>query len=216
MEGTRDPQEWISCPFFIAVFFLKAWRRETNGKTKEGKGSAATSPALVSPFGIPLPRRPLCKEWPKGETHPHFGEKGKVVLAYVVPGGVAQTLRGLPFGSHPLQSFFLPPHRRPGEGRGGPQRPDGAGQRGKGRAEALGFRARKIAGLKAKGFVIFPLPTLYLSSWVCGKAAYVSEHSSGFATPSAPKGLPGTDKKPTKRKGRAKGKAGVFGAIAGV
>jgi hypothetical protein len=45
-----------------------------------------------------------------------------------------------------------------------------------------------LPSVKAKGLMIFPPPTLYLSLWVCVKAAYVSEHSSGFVTPSAPRG----------------------------
>jgi hypothetical protein len=170
------------------LFSLRGVEARDERKHQGGKGSAATSPALVYPVGIPLPRRPLCKEWPKGETHPHFGEKGKLVLAYVVPGGVAQTLRGLPFGSQPLQIVIFPsPSAR--RGPRWPQRPDGAGQ-GQRPCGGFGFQPRKRPGLKAKGFVIFPLPTLYLSLWVCGKAAYVSEHSSRFATPSAPRGSP--------------------------
>jgi len=104
-RGRGIHSRWISRPFLFSFHGVEA---DNERKHQGGKGSAATSPALVSPFGIPLPRRPLCKEWPKGETHPHYGEQGKLILAYVVPGGVAQALRGLPFGSQPLQFFISP------------------------------------------------------------------------------------------------------------
>ena len=145
---------WISRPF---IFSFRGMEANSERKHQRSKGSAATSPALVSPSGLPLPRRPLCKEWPKGETHPHYGEKGKLVLAYVVPGGVAQALRGLPFGARPLQFYIFPspPARAAAVA---PDVPLWRACWGKCHAVALGFRARKRPGLKAKGFVIFPPP----------------------------------------------------------
>ena len=125
------------------------------------------SPALVSPFGIPLPRRPLYKERPKGETHPHFGEKGKLVLA-LGPfwGKWRKPLPGLPFGSR-LCSLLFSPHRRPEGGRGGPPVVQlWPGAKAKWWLWILGPERR---GLKAKGSLIFPRPPFIQFVWYAAK-----------------------------------------------
>jgi len=104
---SRDPVGKYNVLEFLYRYDASS-RNDKSLPLLRGKGRAATSPALVSPFGIPLPRRPHCKEWPKGETHPHFGGKGKVVPAFMVPGGMAQSLRGLPFGALPLTVCVFP------------------------------------------------------------------------------------------------------------
>ena len=165
---------------------------------------------MVSPFGIPLPRRPLCKEWPKGETHPHCGEKGKVFSPTWSLGEWRKPSVVCPLGHILCKSFFFP-------------LTDGqkAAAVAPGRRQVAGMGARLGSGLgflryapKAKGILVCPPPTLYLRLIECGKAAYVSEHSSGFATPSAPRGspsrwLPGADQNSAKRKGWLKEKSGV-------
>jgi hypothetical protein len=197
------------------LFSLRGMEAGGERKRQGSKGRAATSPALVSPFGIPLPRRPLSKEWPKGETHPHFGEKGKVVLAFVVPGGVAQTLVVCPLG-HSLCSWLFSPHRRPGEGRGGPSGRT-VPARGKGHVEALGFSPEKTGPESQRPCDLSPAHPLF---------AFDRERQSRLrfgslrqiCRPIRPQGLPEpvaprTGKQQTKKTARAKGKGRKLGGL---
>jgi hypothetical protein len=157
-------------------------------------------PPWFPPLESPFRGAPSARNGQRGKPIPTSARKAKWFSPSWSLGEWRKPSVVCPLG-HGLCSLFFSPHRRPGEGRGGPQRPDGAGQ-GQRPCGGFGFQSRKRPGLKAKGPMIFPPPTLYPSFRVCGKAASVSEHSSGFATPSAPRWLPGRQEN-NNRKGKA-------------
>jgi hypothetical protein len=159
-------------------------RKETPKKQRQCRHL----PRLGFPLWTPLSEAPPLQGMTKGGNPSPLRRERQICSRLRGPwGSGANRFVVCPLG-HSLCSILfslLPSARR------GPRWPPAAGRcrpGGKGRGEALDFRARKIVGLKAKGLMIFPPPTLYLSFGVCDKAAYVSEHSSRFATPSAPRG----------------------------
>ena len=152
MRGRGIHGSGFHAPFY---FRFEAWKPTANGRTKVSKPSRR-SPRLGFPLWNPSSEAPPFQGIPKG-GNPSFSTEILEARWSLFWGKGANHCVVCPSG-HVLCSWLFSPHRRPTEGRGGPQRPDGAGHWGKGHAEALDFRARKITGLKAKGLVIFPLP----------------------------------------------------------
>ena len=181
-----------SRPFFIDVFFLEglaARRKETPRRQRRCRHLPRLGFPLWNPSSEASPQQGMAKG---GNPSPLRRER-QSCSRLRGPGGVAQTLRGLPFGSRPLQVFIFPsPSARaaavaPVSRYGGP-----VGAKAVRRLWVSG--PGKDSGLKAKGLMIFPPPTPFgchpLSGFVeCGKAACV-RNTPADLSPHPPPGAP--------------------------
>lgn len=95
---------------FQALFYFRvgAWKRTTKGNIKVSKGSAATPPPWFPPLESPFRGAPSARNGQRGKPIPTSAGKAIWCPPSWTLGAWRKPLRGLPFGSQPLQSFFFP------------------------------------------------------------------------------------------------------------
>ncbi len=203
MRGRGIHGSGFHAPFY---FRFEAWKPTANGRTKVSKAAPPIPPPWFPPLeslfrGAPFPRNAQ-----RGKPillHRNFGSSVEPLL-----GERRKPLRGLPFGSRPLQLVIFP---SPTANRG-PRWPPAAGRcrpLGQRPCGGFGFQGPKNHGPESQrlGDLSPARP--------CHKAAYVSVHSVGFVAPSAPQvGSHEWTKFQLKGMPKQREKPGLLGAVA--